>query len=526
MNTKHYPKITKQDLQKILQSRNCAQGIESLKDLPPPDMLKCVNEAAQLVAKKMNEGGKIIVVGDYDADGVCSSSLMLRFFETLGYKNFEIFIPNRFSDGYGISPSILERINAVQKNALVITVDNGVSAYEAANYCKQHNLELIITDHHTPSETLPDATFIINPKQQNCNYPFKEVCGCVVAWYFCAGIKAALKSDIDLKEFLPLLALATLGDLMPLVGVNRIFVQKGLEVLKNSKSPAYKVIAQKLIRINAQEVSFNIVPLLNCAGRMENAKLAVDFLCARNIQRAYETFNALESLNKERKRIQKETYEKVQIACVEKDNLVYAIGEGWHIGVLGVVCSQLAREYKKTAIVLGVEIRNDVKILKGSGRAFGSENLIGTAQKVQGIKPLMLEFGGHNGALGLSLPIGSEREFLELFSTHLESTNIKHDEVLGEISGDEIDMDLLKLIESFEPYGEGNVLPHFICNDLELVTSKVFGKQQNHLQCSLKNSKGKSINGVAFFCTQLSKSFTFCLSRDFRHNLCLQMRVV
>ena len=526
MNTKHYPKITKQDLQKILQSRNCAQGIESLKDLPPPDMLKCVSEAAQLVAKKMNEGGKIIVVGDYDADGVCSSSLMLRFFETLGYKNFEIFIPNRFSDGYGISPSILERINAVQKNALVITVDNGVSAYEAADYCKQHNLELIITDHHTPSETLPNATFIINPKQQDCNYPFKEVCGCVVAWYFCAGIKVALKSDIDLKEFLPLLALATLGDLMPLVGVNRIFVQKGLEVLKNSKSPAYRVITQKLIRINAQEVSFNIVPLLNCAGRMENAKLAVDFLCAKNIQRAYETFNALESLNKERKRIQKETYEKVQIACVEKDNLVYAIGEGWHIGVLGVVCSQLAREYKKTAIVLGVEIRNDVKILKGSGRAFGSENLIGTAQKVQGIKPLMLEFGGHNGALGLSLPIGSEREFLELFSTHLESTNIKHDEILGEISGDEIDMDLLKLIESFEPYGEENVLPHFICNDLELVTSKVFGKQQNHLQCSLKNSKGKSINGVAFFCTQLSKSFTFCLSRDFRHNLCLQIRVV
>ena len=526
MNTKHYPKITKDDLQRILQERNCAQGIESLKDLPTPDTLKCVSQAAELVAKKMNEGGKIIVVGDYDADGVCSSSLMLQFFERLGYKNFEIFIPNRFSDGYGISPSILERVNAVQKNALVITVDNGISAYEAANYCKEHNITLIITDHHTPSETLPEATFIINPKQQDCNYPFKEVCGCVVAWYFCAGIKAALQSDIDLKAFLPLLALATLGDLMPLVGVNRIFVQKGLEILKTSKSPAYKVIAQKLSHISSQEVSFNIVPLLNCAGRMENANLAVDFLCAKNMQRAYETFNALESLNKERKRIQKETYEKVQIACVEKDNLVYAIGEGWHIGVLGVVCSQLAREYKKTAIVLGVEIRNNVKILKGSGRAFGSENLIGTAQKVQNIKPLMLEFGGHNGALGLSLPIGSEGEFLELFSSHLEHTQMQHDEVLGEISGDEIDMDLLRLIESFEPYGEGNALPHFICNDLEVVKSDIFGKQQNHLKCSLKNSKGKSIKGVMFFCTHLSKSFIFCLVRDFRQNLCLQMRVV
>ncbi|MGI0406600.1 single-stranded-DNA-specific exonuclease RecJ [Helicobacter himalayensis] len=518
--------LTPQLVEEILESRNTTQGIASLKDLPQPHLLKGVGDGAKIVSKVMHEKGKILIVGDYDADGVNASAVMSVFFDKINYTNYEIILPNRFSDGYGISPNLLERINAPQNFALVVSVDNGISAFSAAEYCKEHNLPLIITDHHTPHTTLPCAQCVINPKQEGCAFPFKDICGCVVAWYFCAGIKQELQANIDMGAFLPFLALATLADVMPLVGVNRILVKKGLESLQSARFGFCEVICQKVSVINAENIAFSLIPLLNCAGRMGDANLALDFLLAKTQTSASKAYNKLCKINVQRKLVQREILSQAQQNLTQLPNILYASGEEWHRGVIGIIASQLAQIHKKCAFVLSTEC--DDGILKGSARSFGGVDLIKTAQKVQEIKPLLKEFGGHSGALGLSLDSKNLQEFMELFSEYLCLGENAQESVLGEISSQYLDLEFLKMLERFEPFGEGNPTPFFLCRDLELIESKIIGKTKEHLGLKFLSSKGTQINGIEFFSSEVPKEkneWIFSLSKDtFCNCPCLKIK--
>ncbi|WP_066386644.1 single-stranded-DNA-specific exonuclease RecJ [Helicobacter himalayensis] len=518
--------LTPQLVEEILESRDTTQGIASLKDLPQPHLLKGVGDGAKIVSKVMREKGKILIVGDYDADGVNASAVMSVFFDKINYTNYEIILPNRFSDGYGISPNLLERINAPQNFALVVSVDNGISAFSAAEYCKEHNLPLIITDHHTPHTTLPCAQCVINPKQEGCAFPFKDICGCVVAWYFCAGIKQELQANIDMGAFLPFLALATLADVMPLVGVNRILVKKGLEFLQSARFGFCEVICQKVSVINAENIAFSLIPLLNCAGRMGDANLALDFLLAKTQASASKAYNKLCKINAQRKLVQQEILSQAQQNLTQLPDVLYASGEEWHRGVIGIIASQLAQMHKKCAFVLSTEC--DDGILKGSARSFGKVDLIKTAQKVQEIKPLLKEFGGHSGALGLSLDSKNLQEFMELFSEYLCLGENAQESVLGEISSQYLDLEFLKMLERFEPFGEGNPTPFFLCRDLELIESKIIGKTKEHLGLKFLSSKGAQINGIEFFSSEVPKEkneWIFSLSKDtFCNCPCLKIK--
>ncbi|MGE4472180.1 MAG: DHH family phosphoesterase, partial [Sulfuricurvum sp.] len=209
----------------------------SLSDIPHPNQLKDADKAAKRLAKAIRNKERIVLVGDYDVDGVTSTAIVKRFFDLIPYP-LSTVIPNRFTDGYGVSRNVLERIDA----DVIFTVDNGINAHEAAQLCRERNIDLIITDHHTPSDTLPDAYAIVNPKQHDCPYPFKEICGAQVGWLLMGLIKHELGLEIDMRRFFPFLALAVIADVMPLIGINRAIVKTGLDMMQRSPMAPFAMI--------------------------------------------------------------------------------------------------------------------------------------------------------------------------------------------------------------------------------------------------------------------------------------------
>jgi len=269
-------KVTLNDIKELLESRISKDEITSLKNLPSPIHFKDIEKATKRICQAIKEDETINIVGDYDADGVISTAIMVEFFTKAIGIEVNYIIPNRFTHGYGISAKILDEIY----EGIIITVDNGISAVEAAEICKQRELDLIITDHHTVGDTIPDAYAIVNPKQNDCEFPFSDICGANVAWYLCASIKKELNLQFNLMEFFDLLTIAIVADVMPMKSLNKTIVKRGLQELSNSKRPAFIAIKEKfgLKNINEEDIGFKIAPLINCAGRMEDATIALEFL--------------------------------------------------------------------------------------------------------------------------------------------------------------------------------------------------------------------------------------------------------
>ncbi len=507
--------IDKDTLLQMLLERDLEQGIATLRDLPKPDSLTHALTGAQKVVECMNKGQEILVVGDYDADGICASALMCRFFERLGYEKFRLVIPHRFIDGYGVSAALLEKY--ANNASIVVSVDNGINAFCAGDWCKEHNIVFIITDHHTPANTLPQADVIIDPYMADCSFIQKSICGAVVAWYFCAAIKQILGASIDMGEFLEYLALASIADIMPLVGINRILVKKGIERLRNSSSPLALLIRSKLKTINAENLAFSIVPLLNCAGRMANANLALDFLLAPSVVDALRIYDKLFELNVQRKSVQSEILSLAQMPNIESEHIIVSYGEDWHEGVLGIVASSLAQEKGKSAFVLSYSNG----ILKGSGRSFGGLNLIAS------ITPLskhLLRFGGHSGAVGISLELEQLEGFINALESALIFDDIKENAILGVIESASINEELLSICERFEPFGEGNPKPVFLCENLQIQSLKPLGRDKKHLSYILNDkSNGALLEAIEFFVPQMreigqSGNVQFELMRDDYNN--------
>ncbi len=495
----------------ILTQRDLYQGIHSLKDLPKPYTLEYVQEGAKLLVQCMRENQKILIVGDYDADGVCASAIMLRFFEAIKYPHVKLVIPNRFADGYGVSAALLEK--HAQDASLVVSVDNGITAFCAGEFCKAHQIHFIITDHHTPTQALPDADVIIDPKIPSCQFMQKDICGAMVAWYFCAGIKQELQANVDMKAFLGYLAMASIGDVMPLCSINYTIVKKGIAWIQSADAPFAQVIRSKIKTINAENLAFRLIPLLNCAGRVDDASLALKFLCADTLESAQEIYLQLESLNIKRKQIQVSLLESAQENIIITEHFVLSYGEGWHSGVLGIVAAQLADIHQKSSFVLSLE--ND--ILKGSARSYGGLNLI---ESIKLVGEYLLAYGGHSGALGLSLHRHNIESFIQALQKNLIFTQTSPLEILGLMPFAQINRDLLCMIESFEPFGEGNPKPIFLTRELCIAAIKPLGKEKKHYRYILQDRQSNIChNGIEFFVSQAREigriyDVTYEISRD------------
>ena len=487
------PQLSHESLSALLYGRISSQS-EKLSDIPHPSQLKDALRAAKRIADAIRKGETIALVGDYDVDGVTSTAIVKRFFDLIPYPLIAT-IPNRFTDGYGVSKGVLERIDA----DVVFTVDNGINAIEAADVCKARGIDLIITDHHTPSDILPDAFAIVNPKQRDCPYPFKDICGAQVGWLLMGLIKQELGLSIDMRQFFPFLALAIIADVMPLVGINRAIVKTGLEMMNTSTIPPFVIIRDILNRsaISSEDIGFQIAPRINSAGRLEDASIALDFLTAKTTEKAYHQYELLTALNALRKEIEAETTARAMGEVSNTDQVIVVAGEHWNEGVVGIVASRLVNHFQKPAIVLS--IHNG--IAKGSGRSIGNVDLY-TLIKSQ--EHLLGKFGGHKMAAGLSMDLGNLQQFRTLINEAALKLHpddfIPQSDILGELESESINFELLELLQKFEPYGEGNPRPRFLLRDAQVVQIKLFGSDKSHSRLELRPipTVAKTIELIAF----------------------------
>ncbi|MEA3228016.1 MAG: single-stranded-DNA-specific exonuclease RecJ [Campylobacterota bacterium] len=486
-------RLTKQNLFNLL-SQRFPQEDKKLSQISTPALLQDGTKAAKKIAEAIRENKRITLVGDYDVDGVSSTAIMVDFFKRIPYP-LEAIIPNRFKDGYGVSPSILERVDT----DLIITVDNGISAIEASKICKERGIELIITDHHTPSETLPDAYAIVDPKLATCEYPFKEICGAQVIWLLLGLVKKELQLSINMKEYLDILAIAIIADIMPLVDINRTLVKEGLKLLMTSKRASSIIIKDFLNKkaISSEDIAFMIAPRLNSAGRLKEATIALDFFIAQDTAKAFKQFEILGSLNDLRKETEADTTAKAMEMVDENDTIIVVAGRDWHEGVVGIVAARLVDRFSKPAIVLSIE--NGVA--KGSARSIGNVNIY---ELIKENESFLTKFGGHKMAAG----VGLQEENIVAFTKAINSTALQVDakdfipleQVTGILSTDDLDFELLELLERFEPYGEANLRPTFLFKDAEVINIKYMGQDRSHSRIEIRQypTDNKTVELIAF----------------------------
>ena len=487
------PLLNKSDIFELLSQRFESED-KKLSQIPNPALLQDATKSAKKIAQAIRENKRITLVGDYDVDGVSSTAIMVDFFRQIPYP-LEAIIPNRFTDGYGVSPNVLNRVDA----DLVITVDNGIAAVGAAQICKERNIELIITDHHTPSEILPEAFAIVDPKLSTCEYPFKEICGAQVAWLLLALVKKELNLAIDMKQFLDILAIAIIADIMPLIDINRTLVKEGLKLIMNSNRPSSVIIRDFLNKsvVTSEDIAFQIAPRINSAGRLEDASIALEFFTATSTAKAYKQFELLGKLNDLRKATEAECTQEAMESASGEDDVIVVWRENWHEGVVGIVAARLVEHFGRPAIVLSCE--NGVA--KGSARSIGEVNIY---ELIKENEHLLTKFGGHKMAAGLGLleeDIDAFRIAINKTASKLDPDDfIPKDTVMGILSSDDIDMELLNLLESFEPFGEANHRPRFLLQDAEVVSIKLMGADKSHSRIEVRQfpHERKTIELVAF----------------------------
>ena len=482
--------LTKQEVEKLLKSRFEGSKCNRLADMPHPSNFKDMKKATERVVKAIKNKEKIAIVGDYDADGVISSVILSEFFDDIGVK-YDLVIPNRFKDGYGISPSIIDRLDA----KIIITVDNGISAIEAGEVCEERGIDLIITDHHTVPEKLPKAYAIINPKQKDCNFPNSDICGATVAWYFVASIKEALKLDYPLAKFLDILSIAIIADMMPLTDINRTIVKSGLKYINNSKRVFFQSIKDFFNKENfvSDDISYLLAPLINSAGRIKDATLAYDLIKEKDIIHSFFKLENIVLLNNKRKEIENNILNESLKKIDNKQNIIIVWGDGWHEGVIGIVAARLCRQFKKPAIVFSL----NGDIAKGSARSVGEIDIL---EHISKNSSYLLGFGGHKGAAGMSI----KKENLSKFKSAMENS-LNHEDkekfkekkhLLGKIHIKSVDFELLEILEYFEPYGQENPKPKFLIENAYVKEQRFLGQSQNHqkLIVAHSNNSVESIN--------------------------------
>ena len=504
---------TLEELDRILRER--------VKDLPLSKIphyskLNGVNEASRMIKKAIRNNEFITVIGDYDVDGIVSSVIMKKFFDRIGYKNYEIIIPDRFKEGYGISPLILERVNP--ETSLIITVDNGITGYEAFDILSKTSVKTILTDHHMPKTDekgnmiIPKADIIINPKVA-FDYELKDICGAEVAWYLLAGLKNEAGFNIDLGEFLDYLALAIIADVMPLIDMNRALVIAGLNRIKKGKKPFSRILIENFKNIDSNVIAYQIAPRINAAGRLGMAGLAFNFLSAGTYEEAYRMYCGLTSLNEERKKIQEDIQE--EIKPIVYDRFVFAIGE-YHSGVTGIIASKLVEKYKKPCIVFN---RDETGILKGSGRSLGNIDLF---RLINPLKDLYVTFGGHPGACGISIEEKDFENFAQKIDERSKILFKEEDYFIEENILGEIDFKLVKkegfleILEKYEPYGNnGNPVPVFVTKKVKPVKTEII---KNKFIKGIFEQSGYYLEGIMFDLVDLNKSGKYQLKYSVKRN--------
>ncbi|BCS81803.1 single-stranded-DNA-specific exonuclease RecJ [Anaerocellum diazotrophicum] len=463
----------------------------SLKNLHNPFLLPDMKEAVRIINQAILHRSRVLIYGDYDCDGVTSTYLLysaLRNFLPTTY-----YIPNRFKDGYGLNLDVLKKLE--DKFDILITVDTGISSHNEVKYLKEKRKNIIITDHHEPKEVLPDADAVINPKRKDSIYPFRDLAGVGVAFKLLHALK---KSGVNLKlsEYLDIVAIGTIADVMPLVDENRIFAKFGLKILKNTKNVGLKKLIEVAGLLSKEDlkpydVSFIIGPRLNAAGRISDANLAVSLLLEQDAIKAESIAKKLDEENRKRQEIEEKTIKEAQSLISENKNIlrkkIFVLSKGsWHAGVVGIASSKITEKYYRPSLLLTLA---DDGVLKGSGRSIKGFNLF---EALRNCTEILLKFGGHEHAAGLSLHIENIDKLDETLNLIAQDCHfmifkpaIEVDLVL---SLNEIDDELIDQVYLLEPFGVGNPEPTFLIKNLVVENFRFMGDGNKYYKFFAGNS--------------------------------------
>lgn len=487
----------------------------SMARLHDPYLLDGMERAVSRIKQAIENKEKILIFGDYDADGVSSTTLMVLLLKEAGAV-FGWYIPNRFTEGYGPNIPAVEQA-AADGASLMITVDTGISAKEEVAAANALGMDVIITDHHEPPPELPEAFAIINPKKPGCSYPFKELAGVGVAF----KVAHALLGELP-EHYLDLVTLGTISDLVPLVDENRSMVKKGLRSLTSSTRPGISAL-KKVCGIEADtmqedHVGFTMGPRLNAAGRMDSADPAVHLLLSENEEEAAEWAGRIDTLNQSRKNIVKELTEtavkQVEDRGYHENEVIITGGEGWNEGVIGIVASRLVETYHHPVLVLS--INGETETAKGSARSIEGFNMFEELSKQ---RPLLEKFGGHEMAAGLSMKV----ENIEALRTELCRQAASILDPAAYVPAASIDLQVplsditvaaLEDLSTLAPFGMANPKPVFLLEDVEITAFKKIGSDKTHLKLSLEQ-EGNRLDGIAFQKGHLADQMTVTANASF-----------
>ena len=460
-------------------------SIEKLRD---PYMMKDMQKLVDRIDKAIKEKEQITIFGDYDVDGVTSINILMSFLLERGAK-VNYYLPDRLEEGYGLNKEALKNIKE-SGSKLIITVDCGISAVSEVEYAKSIGIDICITDHHECPEELPKAYAIVNPKQKDDKYPFKMFAGVGVAFKVMSAISKKYNLDDEAYlKYLDIAAVGTISDIVPLVDENRIIAMHGIRKIKVTENLGLKALIKiaGYKQIDSTMISFGLAPRINACGRMGDASLAVKLLFAKNINDAFTIAKKLEAQNKERQAVEKKIYEEA-IAIINKEKLyeknVIVLGkENWHHGVIGIVASKLTELYIKPVILVTFEN----KIGKGSGRTPFGFSLYDALEEC---KDLLIQFGGHEVAAGLTVREDKFEEFKQRFS-EVASKKIEGEfeqiiEIDSEVCKQDLNKQTLLDIEAIKPFGQSNKEPVFIYRHLQIHSIRTL-MEDKHLKFVLKD---------------------------------------
>lgn len=508
---------------RVLQGRGITQQTEidyGLKNLIPPQSLNGTVEAAQLLMEALVAEAKILIVGDFDADGATSCAVAIRCLNSFGHHNVDYLVPNRFEFGYGLSPEIVG-VAATQQPDIILTVDNGISSVDGVHVAQQLGMSVIITDHHLPGDNIPTAEVIVNPNMTNDPFPSKSLAGVGVVFYVMLALRAELRkngwfthkniAEPNLSQVLDLVALGTVADVVPLDFNNRILVHQGLQRIRQGSGcvgiqQLLKVANRDSHKTKSSDLGFAVGPRLNAAGRLDDMSLGIECLLTNDLNRAQQIAEQLDDLNRQRREVEQKMQTEAQ-AIVDQINLdteqpnAYVLHDSnWHQGVVGLVASRIKERTNRP--VLAFAPSDDGSELKGSARSVKGVHIRDLLARVDALHPeLITKFGGHAMAAGLSLDPARLTQFEQVFKQVVDQELAEHrwqQTILsdGELSNNELNLELVKQLDEISPWGQGFEEPTFD-GEFDVVEAKAVG--EIHLKLKLQQANDSQVlDAIAF----------------------------
>ena len=472
--------------------------------LHDPFLMKDMIEATSRIKTAIEKKEKIMIFGDYDVDGTCSVALLSMFLQSAADLSVIEYIPDRVSEGYGISFNAIDLAKSSEIK-LIIALDCGIKAFKQVEYAKENNIEFIICDHHSPDDKIPNATAILNPKRNDCSYPYKDLCGCGVGFKLIQAINTSLSLNKDLIYYMDLVSLAIAADVVPLTGENRIMSFLGLQIINSNPKPGlYSLLKLKPKKEYViSDLMFHVAPRINAAGRINHANKALKLIMSTNQQESDQLSNELELLNSKRKLLEKEMTEEAVSQAEQSKNKssIVVYSTNWNKGVIGIVASRLVDKfYKPTAVFTD----SSNGMLSASLRSIKEIDL---NIVLESCSHILEQHGGHKYAAGLVI----KNENLQLFKEAFESAveNSQKEKVIEQelkiesiINFDQITPKFFRILKQFEPFGTGNRAPVFLTENIYL-KGKPFelGKDKEHIKLNLTQDKKTVFSSIGFWFT-------------------------